>query len=101
MVPIIPPKSLAVEVRTVDAKSRVLLPKEFANAMVTIEMVSETEIRIHKAVVLPEATLPLLEDRLIPLSAQDRDFFLGLLDNPPEPAPALRVAVTRYEKRHG
>lgn len=89
------------EVRTVDAKSRLLLPKEFANATVTIERISPFEIRIQKAVVIPEATLPLLEDSLKPLSDRDRDFFLNLLDNPPEPTPAFLAAAARYKKRHG
>lgn len=89
------------EVRTADDKGRVLLSKQFANATVTIEAVSPTEMRIRKAVVIPEAELPLLEDQLRPLSDRDRDFFLNLLDNPPEPTPALRVAAAKYKKRHG
>ena len=89
------------EVRTVDAKARVLLPKEFANATVTIEMVSATELRIQKAVVLPEAALPLMEDHLIPLSDRDRDRFLELIDHPPEPTPAFRAAAAKHKKRHG
>ena len=96
MLPITPP-----EVRTVDSKCRLLLPKDYANATVTIELVGVGEIRIRKAVVVPEADLPLLEDGLKPLSKRDRDLFLGLLDNPPEPTPAFRAAATKYKKRHG
>lgn len=88
-------------VRTVDDKGRLLLPKEFANATVTIEMVSEKEIRIQKAVVLPEAALPLMEGHLAPLSDRDRDMFLDLIDNPPEPTAAFRAAARKYNKRHG
>ncbi len=97
----LPPSSPQADVRTVDAKSRLLLPKEFANATVTIERVSPTEIRIQKAIVIPESSLPLLEDSLKPLSDRDRDFFLNLLDNPPEPTPAFLAAAARYKKRHG
>lgn len=88
-------------VRTVDEKGRLLLPREFANATVTIERVSENEIRIQKAVVIPQSAVPLLEDHLTPLSDRDRDLFLGLLDHPPEPTPALRAAATKHKKRHG
>lgn len=92
---------LPPEVRTVDDKGRVLLSRHFANATVTIEEISDTEIRIRKAVVVPEAALPLMEDHIKPLSDRDRDLFLDLLDNPPEPTPALRAAVAGYKKRHG
>ncbi|HEY2911589.1 MAG TPA: DUF1778 domain-containing protein [Gemmataceae bacterium] len=86
--------------RTVDDKCRVVLPKEFANATVTLEMVGEAELRIRKAVVIPEASLPLLEQNLKPLSKRDRDLFLNLIDSPPEPTPAFRAAAARYKKRH-
>jgi hypothetical protein len=91
----------APEVRAVDAKSRLLLPKEFANATVTVERVGENEIRIRKAVVVPVDEFPFIEDQLKPLSDRDRDLFLSLLDNPPEPTPAFLKAAKRYRKRHG
>lgn len=91
----------ASEVRTVDEKGRVLLSKQFANATVAVDVVSPTEVRIRKAVVIPESELPLLEDQLRPLSDRDRDFFLDLLDNPPEPTPALRAIMAKHKKRHG
>jgi hypothetical protein len=90
----------ATDIRTVDSKCRVLLPREFANATVTIESTSPGEIRIRKAVVLPEADLPLIEQSLPPLSDRDRDFFLALLDNPPPPTPALRAAMAKYKRGH-
>ena len=89
------------EVRTVDSKSRLLLPKSFANATVTFEAISETEIVIRKAVVIPEASLPTIEDTLQPLSDTDRDIFLNLIDNPPPPNAAFRKAAKRYKSRHG
>jgi hypothetical protein len=88
-------------VRTVDEKGRLLLPKEYANATVMLDLTTESEIRIRKAVLIPEAELPLVENQLRPLSDRDRDFFLNLLDNPPEPTPALRTAAAKYKKRHG
>lgn len=95
------PGSNATEIRSVDAKSRVLLPSEFAGATVTMERVSENEIRIRKAVVVPADELALMEDQLKPLSDRDRDLFLSLLDNPPEPTPALQKALKLHKKRHG
>lgn len=89
------------EVRMVDSKGRISLPKEFANATVMVEMVGESELRIRKAVVLPEASLPTIEDALPPLSDEDRDFFLQLIDNPPEPNAAFRKAAKHYKKWHG
>jgi hypothetical protein len=93
--------SKAAETRTVDSKSRLLLPKDFANATVTVECIGENEIRVRRAVVLPVDELPFIEDRLKPLSDRDRDMFLSLLDNPPEPTPALRKALRLHKKRHG
>jgi hypothetical protein len=100
----LPPKPLVqpiAEVRIVDAKARVLLPKNFAGSTVVFEMINDTEILIRKAVVVPEASLPTIEDTLKPLSNEDRDFFLNLIDNPPEPNEALRKAAARYKKRYG
>ncbi len=44
---------MALETRSTDAKGRVSLPKAFANATVIIEHVSENELRIRKACVIP------------------------------------------------
>ena len=48
--------------RTTDAKARVSLPKSFANTRVVIEEVSDTEVRIRKARVIPEGELPFEEE---------------------------------------
>lgn len=104
MHPTHPPKPLVsavAEVRTVDSKARVLLPKNFASSTVTFEMLSETELVIRKAVVVPESMMPTIEDTLQPLSNVDRDFFLDLIDNPPAPNEALQKAAARYKKRYG
>lgn len=95
------PSPTAPEVRTVDTKNRVMLPAEFAGATVMIERVGENEIRIRKAVVVPVDEFPLIENQLKPLSDRDRDLFLSLLDNPPEPTPALVKALQLHRKRHG
>src|SRR5262249_15815499 len=39
--------------RRTDAKGRVCLPKNFANATMIIEQISETELRLRKALVVP------------------------------------------------
>jgi hypothetical protein len=75
---------------TTDEKARITLPKNFANATVLVEQVSDTELRIRKARVIPEDDLPFVEEGMAPLSDRDRDVFLALLDNPPPPNDALR-----------
>jgi hypothetical protein len=89
------------ETRTTDAKGRVCLPKAFANATVIIEQVSDTELRVRKARVIPEDEIRFSEEVPIVLSDRDRDRFLKALDNPPKPNTALRQAAARYAKKHG
>ncbi|MGC8643298.1 MAG: DUF1778 domain-containing protein [Isosphaeraceae bacterium] len=87
--------------RTTDAKGRVSLPKAFANATVIIEQVSETELRIRKARVVPEEEIRFREESPTVLSDAERDRFLSLLDQPPKPKAALRRAVQRHGKQNG
>src|SRR5271165_7317420 len=75
---------------TTDEKARIALPKNFANSTVLVEQISDTELRIRKARVIPEDDLPFVEEAIAPLSDRDRDVFLALLDNPPPPNDALR-----------
>jgi hypothetical protein len=82
--------AMAAVTRTTDDKARISLPGSFANSTVLVEQVSDTEIRIRKARVIPEDELPFLEESLPPLSDRDRDIFLALLDNPPSPNEALK-----------
>ncbi len=82
-----------METRSTDAKGRICLPKGFANATVIIDQLSETEIRIRKAVVIPEDEIRFAEETITPLSDRDRDLFLKLLDNPPTANPVLRRAA--------
>ena len=81
------------QTRTADAKGRVTLSRTFANAPVIIEYVSETEVRIRKALVVPEADMRFVEEAVSPLSDRDRDRFLDLLDHPPQANAALRNAA--------
>jgi hypothetical protein len=92
---------MASETRTTDAKGRVCLPKAFANATVIIEQVSDTELRVRKARVIPEDEIRFSEELPIVLSGRDRDRFLRALDNPPKPNAALRRAAARHVKKHG
>jgi hypothetical protein len=87
--------------RSTDAKARVSLPKSFANATVLIEEVSETEVRIRKARVVPEEDFRFSEERPRTLSKRDRDRFLSALGEAPAPAPSLKKAVAAYKRRRG
>lgn len=88
--------------RTTDRKARVSLPKAFAESTVIIEQISDTELRIRKAQVIPEDEVVFREETVLKLSDRDRDRFLELLDRPPRPNAALRRAAAKYRKRlHG
>jgi Protein of unknown function (DUF1778) len=87
--------------RTTDAKGRLVLPKAFANATVLIEQISDSELRIRKARVIPEDELTFSEGAVRPLSDRDRDRFLALLANPPKPNKALKRAIAKYKARYG
>ncbi|MEX2121974.1 MAG: DUF1778 domain-containing protein [Pirellulales bacterium] len=92
---------MATETRTTDSKARVTLPRGFANTTVVVEQLSATEIRIRKALVIPEDDVPFYEESARPLSDKDRDRFLDLLDNPPAANEALRRAARKQNGRHG
>jgi hypothetical protein len=92
---------MATETRTTDKKGRISLPKAFADCTVILEQVSDTEIRIRKAKVIPEDEVRFYEESATPLSDRDRDIFLALLDNPPAPNAAFKRAAAKYKKRHG
>jgi Protein of unknown function (DUF1778) len=81
---------MGLETRSTDAKGRVSLPKAFANATVIIEQVSENELRIRKASVIPVDEMRFSEETPTILSERERQRFLDALDNPPEPNAALR-----------
>jgi hypothetical protein len=85
---------MAVLTHTTDEKARIHLPKSFANSTVLVEQISETELRIRKARVIPEDELPFAEEAMAPLSDRDREVFLALLENPPAPNDALCRLLT-------
>jgi hypothetical protein len=94
--------SVTTETRTTDKKARVSLPKAFADCTVLIEQVSDTEVRIRKAKVIPEDEIQFYEEMIPPLSDRDRDLFISSLENPPPPNEALRKLMGKKEKRrHG
>ena len=90
---------MKTETRTTDKKARVTLPRAFANATVIVEQVSDTEVRIRKAVVIPEDEMLFAEEMRTPLTARDYDQLVDLINNPPEPTEALRRAFAKYAKR--
>lgn len=92
---------MASQTRATDAKGRVSLPKSFANATVIIERVSDTELRIRKARVVPEDEVRFAEESDTSLSNRDRDAFLALLEEPPRPKRALVRALATRRKRRG
>jgi hypothetical protein len=91
---------MKTQTRTTDAKARVTLPGAFANSTVIIEQVSETEIRVRKARVIPEDEIRFREESTLVLSERDAERFLELLDKPPKPNAALRKAAARHAKNH-
>jgi hypothetical protein len=84
-----------------DKKARLILPARFANSAVLIEEVSDTELRVRKAAILPEDELPFTEEYRRPLADEDRDFVLALLANPPKANAALKKAAREYRRGHG
>jgi uncharacterized protein (DUF1778 family) len=91
---------MRIETRTTDAKGRLILPKAFANATVVIEQISDSELRVRKARVIPEDELKFSEESAKPLSDRDRDRFLELLAHPPKANKALKRAIAKYKARH-
>jgi hypothetical protein len=87
--------------RSTDDKARVSLPRSFANATVLIEQVSDTEVRIRKARVIPEDSLLFSEELARKLTNRDREIFLSALEKPPPPNASLKKAVATYKRRRG
>ena len=87
--------------RFTDKKARLILPARFASSAVLVEEVSENELRIRKAVVLPEDEVPFTEEHRPALSDEDRDFVLSLLAAPPKANADLQKAAREHRRRHG
>lgn len=92
---------MQTETRTTDSKARLVLPRTFANVTVIIEQISETELRVRRAKVVAEDDLAFAEESATPLSDRDRDRFLALIENPPVPTKALKIAASRPRARRG
>jgi hypothetical protein len=92
---------MGLETRSTDAKGRVSLPRAFANATVIIEQVSENELRIRKARVIPEDEIRFSEESPVVLSDQERERFLQALDHPPKPNAALRNLMAGKASKRG
>jgi uncharacterized protein (DUF1778 family) len=90
---------MGLETRATDAKGRITLPKAFANATIIIEQVSENELRIRKARVIPEDEIRFVEDTPIVLSDRARQQFLRALDHAPKPNAALRHLMAGKAKK--
>lgn len=87
--------------RTADSKGRVALPG-FANAMLIIERIDETEYRVRRAKVIAEKDLRFHEEDFpIKLSAQDAASVVEAMQNPPAPNQAASRAARRARKHHG
>lgn len=83
----------STEVRETDSKGRVTLPRGFANSTLLIEVVSDVELRVRKAKVVPlnSGEEPsFVEEKPFILTGADRDALLAALDNPPPPNEALK-----------
>jgi uncharacterized protein (DUF1778 family) len=87
--------------RNADSKGRVALPG-FANAMLIIEKIDETEYRVRRAKVIAEKDLRFHEEDFpLKLSARDAASVLEATENPPAPNQAARRAAKRFRKHHG
>ncbi len=85
----------ATELRETDGKGRVTLPRGYANATLLIEVVSDVELRIRKAKVVPLAAGSETEPRFdeeepLVLSGEEMAHFLAALDRPPQANAALK-----------
>jgi|SwirhisoilCB3_FD_contig_31_107056_length_529_multi_3_in_0_out_0_1 hypothetical protein len=85
------------EVQTADALARVTLPAAFADAEVTVEMLSPSEVRIRKVEAPRDELSALPENGITIMSDRDRDRFLELLASPPEANAALREAMSKRQ----
>lgn len=87
--------------RTADSKGRIALPG-FANAMLIIEKIDESEYRVRRAKVIAEKDLRFPEEEFpVPLSARDAARVAEALEAPPAPKAAARRAARRLRKHHG
>jgi Protein of unknown function (DUF1778) len=82
----------STDLRETDDKGRVTLPRGFANSTLLIEQVSDVELVIRKAKVVPLSPGGgelLLEERPFVLSPEDQRVFFEALMSPPNPNAEL------------
>lgn len=87
--------------RIADSKGRVALPG-FANAMLIVEKIDDTEYRVRRAKVIAEKDLHFHEEDFPEkLSARDAASVVEAMENPPAPNQATRRAAKRFRKHYG
>lgn len=89
------------EIRVTDSKARLTLPKAFANSTLLITVVSDVEIVIRRAKVIPldpGGELP-PDPSPAPLSTTDWNLFLSLLDSPPAIPDDFKAAIADQKKK--
>lgn len=87
--------------RNADNKGRVALPG-FANAVVIIERIDDTEYRVRRGKVIAEKDLRCHEEDFpVKLSARDASAVVEAMENPPAPNQAARRAAKRFRKHYG
>lgn len=87
--------------RNADSKGRVALPG-FANAMLIIEKIDDTEYRVRRAKVIAENDLRFHEEDFpVKLSTRDAASVLEAMEHPPAPNQAARRAAKRLRKHDG
>ena len=91
----------SADTQVLDATARVVLPPSFAEATVTIQQISENEVRIRKKTGDADEDVVFVEESITVLSDRDRDRFLHLLENPPPPNEALRRLFAEQRKQDG
>ena len=91
------------EIRESDARGRITLPRGFANSTLLIERVSDVEVVIRKAKVVPlePGQQTDMELGLIRLSPEEFDAFAAALDNPPAPNDALQRLMAKRPPNGG
>lgn len=82
------------------ARMNFRLPPEIKERIENAAMVSGVTVTDFAISALANSAEEVLEkNRTRTLSDRDRDIFLNMLENPPEPNEALKKAVKNYKKR--
>ncbi len=91
---------MAAMYRSADSKGRVALPG-FANAMLIIEKIDDTEYRVRRGRVIAEKDLHFHEEDFpLKLSATDAADVVKEMETPSAPNRTARRAAKRFTKNH-